>query len=138
MILLTCPLKISVIVSPSQSGSILLNLPHEDIFTMKNRVFKTTSKAKALQIVRYLNNKRIVLQHIGSAHTTEVLSDLMILAEKWIKDYSRQLSIILDENPNRLLHLSHCTFIGIKYHFFRKQIRAIQDMIKLDCLPDLL
>jgi transposase len=105
---------------------------------MKIRVVKTASKAKAVQVVRYQNNKRIVLQHIGSAHTSEALSDLMILAEEWIKDYTRQLSIFPDENPNSLLHLNHSTFIGVKYHFFYHQIRAIQEMIKLDDLPALL
>lgn len=105
---------------------------------MKIRVVKTASKAKAVQVVRYQNNKRIVLQHIGSAHSEEALSDLMILAEEWIKDYSKQLSIFPDENPNRLLHLNHSTFIGIKNRFFYNQIRAIQEMIKLDDLPVLL
>ena len=95
---------------------------------MKIRVVKTASQAKAVQIVRYQNNKRIVLQHIGSAHTAEALSDLMILAEEWIKGYTMQLSIFPDENPNKLLHLNHSTFIGIKYHYFHKQIRAIQDI----------
>lgn len=85
---------------------------------MRIRVVKTASKAKAVQVVRYQNNKRIILQHIGSAHTEESLSDLMILAEEWIRDYTRQLSIFPDDNPNRLLHLNHSTFIGIKYHFF--------------------
>lgn len=105
---------------------------------MKIRVVKTASNAKAVQIVRYQNNKRIVLQHIGSAHTVEALSDLIKLAEEWIKDYTKQLSIFPDDNPNRLLHLGHSTFIGVKYHFFYKQIRAIQNMIKLDDLPALL
>ena len=105
---------------------------------MKIRVVKTASNAKAVQVVHYQNNKRIILQHIGSAHTEEALSDLVILAEEWIKDYSKQLSIFPDENPNKLLHLNHCTFIGVKYHFFQQQVRAIQDMIKLDELPALL
>lgn len=105
---------------------------------MKIRVVKTASNAKAVQVVRYQNNKRMVLQHIGSAHTAEALSDLMRLAEEWIKDYTSQLSIFPDDNPNRLLHLNHSSFIGIKYRFFHKQIRAIQDKIKLGDLPDLL
>ena len=91
---------------------------------MKIRVVKTASKAKAVQVVRYQNNKRIVLQHIGSAHTTEALNDLMILAEEWVKDYTRQLSIFPDESPNRLLHLNHSTFNGVKYRFFT--IRSVQ------------
>jgi len=105
---------------------------------MKVRVVKTASKAKAVQVVRYQNNKRIVLHHIGSAHTAEALNDLMALAEEWIKDYTKQFSLFPDENPNRFLHLNHSTFIGIKYRFFPKLIREIQDMIKLDNLPALL
>ncbi|MFH1118669.1 MAG: IS1634 family transposase [Bacteroidota bacterium] len=105
---------------------------------MKIRVVKTTSNARAVQVVSYQNNKRIVMQHIGSAHTEEALSDLMILAEKWIRDYTNQLSIFPDENPNKFLHLNHSTFIGIKYRFFHRQVRAILDLIKLDDLPALL
>jgi hypothetical protein len=105
---------------------------------MKIRVVKTASKAQAVQVVLYQNNKRIILQHIGSAHTEVALNDLMILAEEWIKDNTSQLSIFPDEAPNKLLHLNYSTFIGVKYRFFYAQVRAIQDMIKLDGLPALL
>ena len=88
--------------------------------------------------MRYQNNKRIILEHIGSAHTEEALRDLVVMAEGWIKNYTHQLSIFPDENPNKLLHLNHSTFIGVKYHYFYKQIRAVLDLIKLDELPDLL
>ena len=105
---------------------------------MKIRVVNTASKAKAVQVVRYQNNKRVILHHIGSAHTEEELKDLMVLAEEWIKNYTRQLSIFPDENPNRLLHLNHSTFLGIKYRFFHGQIREIQDQLQLNDLPALL
>ncbi len=105
---------------------------------MKIRVVKTASKAQAVQVVRYQNNKRIILQHIGSAHTKEALSDLLIMAEEWIKGNTSQLSIFPDENPNKILYLNHSTFIGIKYRFFHAQVRVILDMITLDDLPVLL
>ena len=105
---------------------------------MKIRVVQTASKAQAVQVVRYQNNKRIVLRHIGSAKTEEALNDLMILAEEWIKDNTSQLSIFPGENPNNLLYLNHSTFIGIKYRFFHTRVRTILDMIKLDELPALL
>ncbi len=53
---------------------------------MNSRVVKSASKAKALQVVHYQNNKRIILQHIGSADTVEGLNYLTILAEECIKD----------------------------------------------------
>jgi hypothetical protein len=105
---------------------------------MKIRVVKTASQAKAVQVVRYQNNKRTVLQHIGSAHTTDELGELMKLAEEWIRDSMMQTSIFPDENPTKLLHLNYSTFIGIKYHFFYEQIRAIQNILKLNDLPSLL
>lgn len=105
---------------------------------MKIRVVKTASNAKAVQVVRYQQNRRKVLHHVGSAHSEEDLKDLMILAEEWIKDYSQQLSIFPDESPNRLLHLNHSTFMGVKYRYFYQQTSTILDKIGLDTLPALL
>ena len=105
---------------------------------MKIRIVTTRSKAKAVQIVRYQNYKRVVLRHIGSAHSQEALDELLLLAEEWIKDYKNQLSIFPDEHPNNLLHLNHSTFVGVKYGFFSRQIYAIQDSIGLCSLPALL
>lgn len=105
---------------------------------MKIRVVKTASKASAVQVVRYQNNKRVILQHIGSAHNEEALKELILIAEEWIKDFSNQLSIFPDEQPNSLLHLNHCTFMGVKYHYFYKLIHAIEDKIGFGDLPVLL
>lgn len=105
---------------------------------MKTRIVKTASNAKAVQVVRYQNNKRTILQHIGSAHTEDDLNDLLKIAEEWMKDFSQQLSIFPDEGPNKLIHLNHCTFIGIRYNFFYQQIRAIQDIMGFSGLPFLL
>ena len=105
---------------------------------MKIRVVITASKARAVQVVRYQNNKRLVLHHVGSAHSDSEFEVLMLSAQEWIKDYSKQLSIFPDENPNKLLHLNHCTFIGIQYHYFYQQIKLIQDMLMFGDLPPLL
>lgn len=105
---------------------------------MKIRVVKTASKARAVQVVRYQNNKRIVLQHIGSAHNDADLEELMMVAEEWIKDYSGQLSIFPDESPNKLLHLNHCTFVGIQYRYFYQQIDQIQGRLGFGSLHPLI
>ena len=105
---------------------------------MKIRVVKTASKAKAVQIVRYKNNKRVILQHIGSAYSETELDELLIIAEEWMKNFSKQLSIFPDESPNKLIHLNHCTFIGVQYNFFYQQINVIQDKMGFAELPRLL
>src|SRR5690625_1319859 len=98
---------------------------------MKIRVVKTASNAQAVQVVRYQNSKTVVLHHVGSAHSQQALEDLMLLAEQWIRDYSGQLSIFPDQSPNKLLHLNHCTFLGVRYNFFYTQINALEDKIGL-------
>ena len=52
---------------------------------MKIRVVKTASNAKAVQVVRYQENKRIIMKHIGSSHTKEGVDELKLLAEEWMK-----------------------------------------------------
>ncbi|MFZ1703274.1 MAG: IS1634 family transposase [Saprospiraceae bacterium] len=105
---------------------------------MKTRVVKTASNAKAVQVVRYHQNKRVIMQHIGSAHSEQALNDLLVLADEWIKDFSSQLSIFPDDNPSKLLHLHHSSFVGVKYRFFYQQIMALQHQIGLGDLPALL
>lgn len=105
---------------------------------MKIRVVKTASKAKAVQVVCYRNNKRHILQHIGSAHSQEAINELMLVAQEWIKDYSGQLSIFPDENPNKILHLHNSSFIGIKYRYFHQQIHHILELMNQGKLPSLL
>lgn len=105
---------------------------------MKIRIVKTASKALAVQVVQYRNNKRVILQHIGSAHSNEELDDLRSLAEEWVKNYAGQLSIFPDEDPNRILHLHHCAFLGVRYNFFYEQIRKLQLAAGFDDLPVLL
>ena len=96
---------------------------------MKIRVVKTKSKANAVQVVRYQNNKRIILRHFGSAHTEHELDELILIANEWIKDFSGQLPIFPDDNPNHLLHINHSTFMGVYYTFFYDVICSIQNEI---------
>jgi len=105
---------------------------------MKIRVVRTASKARAVQIVRYHNNARVIVHHVGSAHSDAEFEKLVMQAEEWIKDYSQQLSFFPDENPNVLLNLNQCTFIGVRYRFFYQQISALLHKMGLGDLPLLL
>lgn len=92
---------------------------------LKLRVVKTGSLASAVQAVRYLNNKRIIVKHFGSAHTESDLNELLIIAQEWVKDYSSQLSIFPEENPNNILLLNQCSFLGVHYTFFYETVYDI-------------
>ncbi len=92
---------------------------------VKIRVITTGSKAKAVQAIKYQNNKRIVLKHFGSAHNAGELNDLLLIAKEWAKDYNGQLFLFADDDPNKILHLNHCSFIGVWYHFFYQSFTKI-------------
>lgn len=96
---------------------------------MKIRVVKTASNARAVQVVRYQNNKRVIVRHFGSCHTNEELNEMLLVANEWVKDYSGQLSIFPDDDPNTLLHINHSSFLGVYHTFFYELIGFIQDEI---------
>lgn len=96
---------------------------------LKLRVVKTGSSAKAVQAVHYQNNKRIIVKHFGSCHSEKELEELLKIANEWIRDYSNQLSIFPDENPNSVLHLNHCSFLGAYSTFLYNLISVLQHQI---------
>lgn len=105
---------------------------------MKVRIVKTGSSGKAVQVVRYFNNKRTIVKHIGTSHSNEDLNELILVAEEWIKDYSGQLSIFPDENPNSVLLIQHCTFLGVYHTLFYNTISKLQKQIGLDTVSHIL
>lgn len=96
---------------------------------LKIRVVKTGSSAKAVQAVHYKNNKRIIVKHFGSCHTSSALDEMIQTANAWIKDYSIQLSIFPDESPNAVLYINHSSFLGVYYTFIYELIAALQNQI---------
>ena len=94
---------------------------------MKIRVINTASNAKAVQAVKYQNNKRIVIKHFGSCHTEEQLNEMLLIAREWLNDFEGQMTIFPDDNPNSILHINHCTFVGVYYCFFYDLISSIQE-----------
>lgn len=105
---------------------------------MRIRVVNTSSKAKGVQVIDYRNNKRVVLKHIGSAHSEEQLAELLKLAEDWMISFSEQLSMFPNELPGKILDLNQCTFIGVKYNYFHQQIENILLTLEMNDMPLLL
>lgn len=97
---------------------------------LKIRVVKTGSSAQAVQAVSYQNNKRIIVKHFGSSHSREHLDELVTIAKEWVKDHTSQLSIFPDDNPNSVLYINHCSFLGVYYTFFHQLITSIEDQLE--------
>ena len=105
---------------------------------MKVRVVFTASKGKAVQVVNYQNYKRVILKHIGTAHTDIELADLILIAEQWIRDYSGQLSLFPNASSSNLLLLNQSSFIGVKYQLFYSTAYKLLSKIGLGSLPTIL
>lgn len=97
------------------------------------RTTKTKSGARAVQVVRYEQRKVVVLKHLGSAHDRAEEAVLRQSAREWIEKEWPQQSL-LPSKPNRLLHLDHAKFVGIRYTF---AYTLLQQMMKVCGLADL-
>lgn len=55
---------------------------------MKIRATKTSSGSTAVQVIRYVKRKMVVLSHIGSARNESELNELRLKAASWIDDHN--------------------------------------------------
>ncbi len=82
------------------------------------RKVRTSSGATAVQIIRYVQGKRIIVRHIGSAHTDEELTVLCQKAEIAREQLSPQLPLFpITEKPSKLLHEDHLQLDSVTHRF---------------------
>ena len=102
------------------------------------RTVRTASGATAVQIIQYANNKRIVVKHIGSAHTDDELAALRSEAERVREQLSPQLSLFPSaESPARLMHMDHLTLQVVTHCFAYKTLRNCSQQCGLGFLSPL-
>ena len=101
---------------------------------LKIREVKTASGSTAVQVIYYLNRNRVILKHIGSARDDRELEALMFLAVEFIKDYTHQLSVFPELNPNEHLLVQYTQCIGFYYRFFYDTIQKVMVQIGFDDL----
>lgn len=88
------------------------------------RTVRTATGATAVQIIQYANNKRIVVKHIGSAHTDDELAALRSEAEHVRAELSPQLSLFPSiESSPRLMHMDHLNLQGVTHRFAHEVLR---------------
>lgn len=101
------------------------------------RKVKTKSGAVAIQVVRYVGHKSIVLKHIGSAKEDLELNLLRQLALEWIEQQSAQLSLFPTQKQ-KLLVVERGECIGETHHFALRFFMSCFDECGLSHLPRLL
>jgi len=104
------------------------------------RKAKTASGATAIQIVRYKQRNKIIVKHIGSAHTEKDIVSLIQAATDWIEKESRQQSLF-KFTPTRaqtLIPIDKCQYLGFYYTFIYEVISEIFRLFRLDGLDHFL
>ena len=104
------------------------------------RTTKTASRATAVQIIQYEQRRKIILKHIGSAHTPEELTSLKRTACDWIEKETGQPRLFPERTPqpHGLIPLSKCQYLGFRYTFIYEIITDIFRLIRLDGAEPLL
>lgn len=96
------------------------------------RITKTASGATAVQVARYEDRKKIIVAHIGSAHSAEELLSLKSAAARLIEKISKQQSLFAnkDGHSSRLLPLDKCRYLGVRYSFVYEILSRIFILFK--------
>jgi hypothetical protein len=93
------------------------------------RQTKTGSGATAVQVVKYINRKRIIAAHVGSAHNCEELIVMRAVAADWIEKKTRQKPLFpLNSHPasaRTVVLLDKCEYLGIHYTFIYEVLHQL-------------
>lgn len=100
------------------------------------RTTKTGSGAIAVQVVRYENRKKLIVVHIGSAHSEAEILLLKQTAAQWIEKTSRQRRLLPEEpqTSHNLLPLDKCRYLGIRYTFMCEILSQVLILFKFHLL----
>ena len=98
------------------------------------RTTKTASGATAVQVIRYLNRKKIVVAHIGSAHNKQELTALRQTAIIWVEKTSRQPSLFPGEPVSGLVPLDKCQYLGFRYALIYESLQKLFTIFKFHLL----
>lgn len=98
----------------------------------KIRQIKYASNSVSIQVYKIENRKRIIVRHIGTAHSEQEKSDLLLLADDFIKKISKQLYLFENNQSNNIFYTNQTEFLGIQYTFLYELISKLIITIGLD------
>lgn len=100
----------------------------------KIREIKYSTSSISIQVYKIVNRKRIIVRHIGTARNEQEKSDLINLAQDFIKKESIQFTLFESTKPNNIFYVSQTEFIGVYYHFLYELISKLIIQIGFDKL----
>mgnify|MGYP001591765727 CR=1 FL=1 len=100
------------------------------------RTTKTASGATAVQVVRYERRAKVIVAHLGSAHTNKELQSLKIAARSFIDKQSKQRRLLKETAVSRstLIALDKCRYIGMRYSFLYETLHRVGDIFSFHTL----
>lgn len=98
---------------------------------------RTASGARAIQLIRYERATRVVVKHVGSAHTDEELAVLQREAQILRKQLCQQPSLEFEQEPSRLLHRDHLHLSAVTHQLAYDALRCCSQHCGLGSLPSL-
>src|SRR5690606_31153674 len=81
--------------------------------------------ARAVQVIYYLNRKRVIYKHIGSAKTDSELETMLVVAQDFIDNYAPTLPFEIETKFDNLLYLDKADFLGVYYTYLYEILSAI-------------
>ena len=94
----------------------------------------TASGSKAVQVIYYLNRKRVVFKHIGSAKSNSELEALTLIASDFIDNYTPELPFSEETKFDNLLYLDKTQFTGVYYTFIYEVLSFLVKKVGLSKL----
>ena len=100
------------------------------------RTTKTASSATAVQIVKYVDRRKIVVRHIGSAHSPEELISLQLTGKKWIEQETHQQNLFPDTKKQiqLLTPIEKCEYLDTRYSFIYDVLFQLLKLLQFDRL----
>ena len=85
----------------------------------------TSSKATAVQVIKYEKRKRVVVKHIGSAHNKDEVMTLCHNAANWISEQTKQIPLF-NLQEKRFIPLEQYEYLGFQYTFLYETLLKLQ------------
>lgn len=94
------------------------------------RVVKTKSNSRAVQVVKYVHRRTVIVEHIGSARNDEELKMLKSSARSRINKIVKQHNLFPNaESSDNILLLNKSKYVGFYYSFLYEVLSELQKRI---------
>ncbi len=100
----------------------------------KIRQIHYTAGSVSIQVYKIENRKRVIVKHIGTARNAKEKTDLLRIADQYIRKLTKQISLFEENTATDLINLNQTEFIGVYYTFLYELLRKLFKKVGFDML----